>query len=656
MAYNITLTNGQNLVTVADGTTDTNYTSLTLIGKNFAGYGQFLNENFVKLLENFANNSAPVNPLQGQIWWDSTNKLMKVYNGTAWKTVSSSTASATQPALGITGDLWWDTANGQLKVYSGSTWVVIGPAYTATQGQSGAIADVVAGSVDGLSHVIVKFYISNTLVAVLSKDSPFTVSSLPGFTTINPGFTMAAISPTPGYYGDSQNALSLGGVLAANYLRNDVAGTINNSLAINSNTGLTVGAGSDLNIGVASGAINFNSTQTGRDVNFYLNLGGVQTKMLGLTTAGTGGVTVASDPTTALGVATKGYVDSVLGGSGSSVLRRDGGTTITGNIVPNVTNVNNFGSSVAKFNTIYATTFNGQATDAAALGGVAANLFVRTDQASASTAPLTINNNTGLTIGTNNDFQISVASSPNAVRLSGKTVGKGMYVDVTTASGLTTALSISGTTGMVEVLGVPTTALGVATKGYVDSAISSGSSLPTNLLKTDGSNQITGTIVPNVNNSLSFGSSTNRFATVFATTFNGTAMTAQYADLAERFEADTTYLPGTVVELGGAAEVTAAMDDLSENVFGVISTQAAYLMNAGAGNDATHPPIAMQGRVPVRVIGKIKKGDRLVSAGNGLGRAASKVEITPFNVIGRALADKLSDGEGTVEAIVKLNS
>jgi len=95
---------------------------------------------------------------------------------------------------------------------------------------------------------------------------------------------------------------------------------------------------------------------------------------------------------------------------------------------------------------------------------------------------------------------------------------------------------------------------------------------------------------------------------------------------------------------------------LSEDVFGVISTRAAYLMNGAAGSDETHPPVAVNGRVPVRVVGKIRKGDRLVSAGNGLARAGAKNELSPFNVIGRSLQDKLDNGEGTIEAIVKLNS
>jgi len=98
------------------------------------------------------------------------------------------------------------------------------------------------------------------------------------------------------------------------------------------------------------------------------------------------------------------------------------------------------------------------------------------------------------------------------------------------------------------------------------------------------------------------------------------------------------------------------LEELSEDVFGVISTRAAYLMNGAAGSNETHPPVAVNGRVPVKVVGKIRKGDRLVSAGNGLARSGSKTEISPFNVIGRSLEDKFDLGEGTVEAIVKLNS
>jgi hypothetical protein len=148
------------------------------------------------------------------------------------------------------------------------------------------------------------------------------------------------------------------------------------------------------------------------------------------------------------------------------------------------------------------------------------------------------------------------------------------------------------------------------------------------------------------------GSSTGYFNRVFAT-----STSALYADVAERFHADEVLEAGTVVELGGDNEITKSIIELSENVFGVISTRAAYLMNGGAGDDTTHPPVAMTGRVPVRVIGAVRKGDRLVSAGNGLARSAKPGEATAFNVIGRSLDSRDDTGytEGTVEAIVTVN-
>jgi hypothetical protein len=145
------------------------------------------------------------------------------------------------------------------------------------------------------------------------------------------------------------------------------------------------------------------------------------------------------------------------------------------------------------------------------------------------------------------------------------------------------------------------------------------------------------------------GSSSNYFNQVFAT-----ATTALYADVAERFEADELLEPGTVVELGGIKEITRAKTDLSENVFGVISTRPAYTMNGGAGEDDTHPKVAMTGRVPVKATGYIRKGDRLVSAGDGLARAAAAGEATAFNTIGRALVDKYTPEIGTIEAIVTI--
>ena len=173
-----------------------------------------------------------------------------------------------------------------------------------------------------------------------------------------------------------------------------------------------------------------------------------------------------------------------------------------------------------------------------------------------------------------------------------------------------------------------------------------------NYLTGNGVAQFTGNIAPNkVTTTAIAGGGT---VTGVWTLGTGARWQATFADLAERFEADAAYAPGTVVEIGGEKEITAVSSDLSEDIFGVVSNTAAYLMNEGAGTDETHPPIALSGRVTVNVTGKVKKGDRLVGAGNGLARAGIKSELTAFNVIGRSLSTKSDEGVGTVLAVVNV--
>jgi len=538
MAYTITKTDGSTLATVQDGTTNTISTSLTLVGKNFPGYGVFLNQNFVKLLENFSKTTSPENPIQGQLWWDVSNKLLKVYQGSIWKVISSAMASAGSPAQPVVGDLWWDTVNSQLKVYSGTTWVTIGPAFTATAGQSGAVADVIADS-SASPHVVVKIYVSNALVAIVSKDAafaPLVANTAPGFTTVKPGFNLSSDISGLKYWGASDNADNLGGISAATYARLNGSSPFTTAQSITNNNGLTIGTNSDLQLAATTGSTNITSSVNGNDMNFWVKVNNVNTKVLTLS-GSNGNIILSADPTTGLGIATKQYVD-------------------------------------------------------------AANAF-----------------SVNYTISSNSSMKTYVDTIDTASNSSMKT-----YVDNQL---------------------VATTTSGAA-------------------LRRDGNNAVIGNIAPLVSNVYTFGNTTNRFSAIWSRDFfgnvTGTSSQALYADLAERFEIDSPCQPGTVVELGGAKEITKVAEELSENVFGVISTNAAYLMNAGAGSDQTHPPVAVSGRVPVNVIGAVKKGDRLVSAGNGLARSASRDEITSWNVIGRALTNKTSSGVGVIEAIVKLNS
>ena len=324
------------------------------------------------------------------------------------------------------------------------------------------------------------------------------------------------------------------------------------------------------------------------------------------------------------------------------------------------------------------------------VGGVAVPgaSFLRNDTSGTVNGSLTLTNDSGLSVGVASDFSAVVSSG--VVTLRNQTNNKDLILSLKTSGVQTPFLRGNYQTGLAEAYSNPTAsspALTLATKNYVDTQLGGGT----------GTSAFAANITPSANVTYTLGNTTNRWSNVFSqsalvgnvfaananiatvyvsstilptanttvdlgstgmwfNTFYGVSVQAQYADLAERFETDQPYDPGTVVALGGAKEITAAVDDLSEDVFGVISTRAAYLMNGAAGSDTTHPPVAVNGRVPVRVVGRIRKGDRLVSAGNGLARAGAKNELSPFNVIGRSLQDKTDSGEGTIEAIVKLNS
>ena len=172
MAYTINLTDGTVFATITDGTINT-ASSMILVGKNYAGYGEFLDENFIHLLENGANTTAPAAPLTGQLWWDKTNNLLKVYNGSIFKTISAATASASQPASNVTGDLWYDTTNQQLKVYTGSAFIVVGPGFSTAQGTSGAIPETILNSV-GATRFITSLYVNNVRVGIVYEGASFT--------------------------------------------------------------------------------------------------------------------------------------------------------------------------------------------------------------------------------------------------------------------------------------------------------------------------------------------------------------------------------------------------------------------------------------------------------------------------------------------------
>lgn len=822
MSYNLTRTDGTPLLTLADGQTNTTSTSLTLIGKNYAGYGTFLNENFVKLLEHFSSVTAPDNPSVGQLWWQSSTKILKVYIGNnSWKSITGAQAEASSPTYKVTGDLWWDTTNQQLKVWSGASWITIGPSFTQTTGTSGAVADTIVD--DALvTHVVVKFFVNNGLVAMLSKDSTFTPgNAIPGFSTVKPGLNLAT-GTVPGlkYWTTAENADYLGNVAAANYLRSDVSVPITTQLEIRNLNGIAIEEPNgtvDFTLGVASNYVNMISLVRGNGMKLTTkpdNAAGATVDALTVD-RNSGLIRVYNDPQDALGIATKNYVDSGLNtlqsGTNSNItilgsqlssnvaainsnigdirLLKSTGTVSTpnGNVVANIVslsanvgpfsgvianqgsitaniralaanigwtgllssedltvtgNINNFASNVGPMTFIAHQTditsnikaiagnigWTGllSSDDLTVTGNIAkfaANVGAMSRIAHQSSITANIQAmaaNIGWTGNLSSD-QLNVTGNIKSFAanvgpinaVGGQTIVANiaaLWGNVIPAGGTPGGQTLSANISALwaNIGGAPTATLASQTWGgqtvtanvaaiwaNIGSLLLSTGSISGNVdgVLRSGTRSMTGNLVPDADGTRALGALATRFdlfgenfdftgaghfhssistkaginmgntsvngrmGTIYATTFNGTATTAQYADLAERFSSDSAYPPGTVVMLGGVNEITAAMTDASDEVFGVISTRPAHLMNNQDGyTDQTHPPVAMTGRVPVRVTGTVKKGDRLISAGNGVARAAKKGEYTAFNTIGRSLENKTTTGEGVVEATVKLNS
>ena len=240
MAYSINKTDGTILTTVADGQIDTLSTDLTLIGKNYSGFGESLNENFIKLLENFSGTSQPTNPIRGQIWFDSTELKLKVYNGLGFVPVSSATISSTQPLnLGV-GDLWFNDVDGQLYFYDGVSTILLGPSYSVSQGLSGLKTATILDSLNQ-NRVITYLYNNGILLGIFSKDEFTPKIPISGFDgIIIPGFNQGNL-PGLKFNVTTTNSEKLGNQPASSYVRNDTSNIINGQIIISSNLGVIIG-------------------------------------------------------------------------------------------------------------------------------------------------------------------------------------------------------------------------------------------------------------------------------------------------------------------------------------------------------------------------------------------------------------------------------
>ena len=269
MAYQINKTDGTIVATVADGQVDQLSTNLTLIGKNYSGFGEVLNENFIKLLENFSSVAAPERPIRGQIWFDTSENKLKVYNGADFIPVSSATISSTQPDTLSIGDLWWDDTGEQLYFFDGENPVLIGPAYSSVQGLSGLKVESILDTLNQ-TRVITYLYNNGILLGIFSKDSFTPKVEIIGFNgSIQPGFNAGTLAGIK-FNVTCTNAEQLGGAPAVTYIRRDTSNAIDGQLRITTDLGIVVGSAGQMNLYVTAGDIFMSNAAA--DKNLILNV------------------------------------------------------------------------------------------------------------------------------------------------------------------------------------------------------------------------------------------------------------------------------------------------------------------------------------------------------------------------------------------------
>jgi len=594
MAYQVDKFNGQFLVSVEDGTIDTT-TDLRFVGKNYAGYGEVQNENFLHLMENFANTTSPPKVVRGQIWFDTANNKLKFYDGTRYKVAGGAEVSPTAPSGLTTGDFWWDTEAKQLYAWTGTDFTLVGPESSPDLGSSTITASVVKGTVetDVGPHTVLKVFADDKVIGIFSKTA-FTLDSsqnpIVDFSVVKKGFTLVKSQSgvsTDDYvmWGTAHNANYLGGIIAGDYLRkgdNEFTAEV-----AFKDPGFTVGDGNDLRVRIENGDEVVLENRLGNNIAFRIT------------------VTETTD-------------------------ERDVAVITANGVVPGNDNLYTLGQTSSKWSNVYSTTFTGNLignVTGNSTGAHTGNLVANDTTVMINAATKQIGYAGAVLVGTlTGSVTGSSATATNASKLndldpSVSVPGGGIAsIPVRDTSGNITATQFIGIVDRSDRTRINNS----ATDATWDSGTASTQ------YRTAMTTQTAWTIAARDAN-----------ADITARQFVGTATAALYADLAEKYLADQDYETGTVVAIGGEAEVTAC--SVGQRAIGVVSANPAYMMNSGL-EGGTY--IALKGRVPVKVIGAVNKGDELISGADGCAISGHG------KVFAVALETNLDNGVKVVEALV----